>query len=212
MHPLTRESMAAALAAFDRVPIARDGRRPAAVAITLVDDDEGTGVLLTRRAESLRAYPGQWSMPGGIVDEGESVVDGVLREMHEELGVVLSSSCQLGLLDDYATRSGYVITPIVLWAGLTGPLTLNPAEVSAVRVVPLAVLDIEPRLVPIDEAEWPVIQLNLFGTEVYAPTAALLYQFREVVFHGRATRVAHYEQPVFAWGSEGGARMVDSTD
>ena len=44
-----------------------------------------------------------------------------------------------------------------------------------------------------------MIQLPLLGTLVHAPTAAMLHQFGEVVLHGRPTRVAHFEQPVFAW-------------
>jgi hypothetical protein len=34
---------------------------------------------------------------------------------------------------------------------------------------------------------------------VHAPTAAILYQLREVALEGRATRVHDFEQPVFAW-------------
>ena len=36
-------------------------------------------------------------------------------------------------------------------------------------------------------------------THIHAPTAAILYQLREVAFRGSGTRVAHSEQPVFAW-------------
>jgi hypothetical protein len=44
-----------------------------------------------------------------------------------------------------------------------------------------------------------VIQIPLLGTLVHAPTAAVIYQLREVVVHGRSTRVHDLEQPVFAW-------------
>ena len=103
------------------------------------------------------------------------------------------------MLDDYATRSGFVITPVVLWAGPVGELTPNPDEVGAVHRVPLALIDVEPRFLTIPESDAPVIQLPLFDRFVHAPTGAVLHQFREVVLHGRATRVAHLEQPVFAW-------------
>jgi hypothetical protein len=43
-----------------------------------------------------------------------------------------------------------------------------------------------------------VIRLHLGGQQIHAPTAALIYQFREVLA-GRDTRVAELEQPVFAW-------------
>src|SRR3954452_7637562 len=77
----------------------------------------GPAVLLTRRAARLRAHASQWALPGGRVDEGEEPVDAALRELREELGLDLGESDVLGLLDDYPTRSGYVITPVVLWGG-----------------------------------------------------------------------------------------------
>jgi hypothetical protein len=44
-----------------------------------------------------------------------------------------------------------------------------------------------------------VIQLPLLGSYLHAPTAAIIYQFCQVALHGAGTRVAHFEQPVFAW-------------
>jgi hypothetical protein len=41
--------------------------------------------------------------------------------------------------------------------------------------------------------------MKLSVDQIYAPTAAFLYQFREVVIKGRETRVLHYDQPRFAW-------------
>lgn len=199
MNLPSRDSISAALASFDRVSVPVEARRPAAVAVALVDDDEGTGVLLTRRAAGLRAHAGQWALPGGRLDPGETATDAALRELDEELGLRAPVDDVLGLLDDYPTRSGYVITPVVLWAGRLGDLIPNPDEVASVHVIPLAALDVEPRFVTIPESAAPVIQLPLFGRYVHAPTAAVLHQFREVALHRRATRVAHFEQPVFAW-------------
>ena len=90
---------------------------------------------------------------------------------------------------------------MVLWAGPIRELAPNPAEVAAVYRVPLADLDEPdvPRLVSIAESDRPVIQVPLLSTLIHAPTAAVLYQLREVVVHGRPTRVDHYEQPVWAW-------------
>jgi hypothetical protein len=88
---------------------------------------------------------------------------------------------------------------VVLWAGDVAELHPNPAEVSELHCVPLEAIDVEPRFLTIPESDAPVIQLPLFGRFVHAPTGAVLHQFREIVMHGRATRVAHLEQPVFAW-------------
>ena len=190
------------LAAFERQTIAQDGRRPAAVAVVLLDDEEGRACfLLTRRAATLRAHARQWALPGGRIDPGESAERAALRELREEVGLERDASSVLGLLDDYGTRSGFVITPVVVWGGPGATVTPNPAEVASVHRVPLGDLDRPgvPRLVSIPESDRPVIQVELLSTLVHAPTAAVLYQVREVVVHGRPTRVADFEQPVWAW-------------
>ncbi|MBW3648837.1 MAG: CoA pyrophosphatase [Actinobacteria bacterium] len=197
--PRSRESIASALASFERAAVPLEGRRPAAVAVAIVDDGDEHGLLLTRRSATMRVNPGQWALPGGRADAGETAVAAALREMEEELGLGCAEEDVLGLLDDYATRSGYVITPVVVWCGRIAPPVPNAAEVASVHVVRFSALDVEPRFVTIPESEAPVIQLPLVGDYVHAPTAALLHQFREVALHGRPTRVAHYEQPVFAW-------------
>jgi 8-oxo-dGTP pyrophosphatase MutT (NUDIX family) len=190
------------LSAFERQALPDDGRRRAAVAQVLLYDEEGRACfLITRRAATLRKHTGQWALPGGRLDAGETAERAALRELHEEVGLVLDESTVLGALDDYGTRSGFIITPVVVWGGLVGELIPNPAEVAKIFRVPLA--DLEgpdvPRLISIPESDRPVIQLPLLGTLIHAPTAAVVYQMREVVVHGRATRVNHFEQPVWAW-------------
>jgi 8-oxo-dGTP pyrophosphatase MutT (NUDIX family) len=190
------------LAGFARQPIAPDGRRPAAVAVVLLPDEEGRACfLLTRRTATLRAHARQWALPGGRIDAGESAEGAALRELREEVGLGLEPSSILGLLDDYGTRSGFIITPVVTWADEHVELTPNPAEVAHVYRVPLTELDKPdvPRLITIPESDRPVIQVPLLSSLIHAPTAAVLYQIREVVVHGRPTRVAHFEQPTWAW-------------
>ncbi|TCP50778.1 ADP-ribose pyrophosphatase YjhB (NUDIX family) [Tamaricihabitans halophyticus] len=189
----------AALERFQPRTEALAGRRAAAVAIVVADGNGTRGVWLTRRSAGLRAHAGQIALPGGRIDDGEDAVGGALRELDEELGVALSQDAVLGRLDDYPTRSGYVITPVVLWAGAGWQPRPNPAEVARVALVPLPELDVPPRFLRIAESDRPVIQLPLLDTLVHAPTAAVLYQFREVALRGRHTRVAELEQPVFAW-------------
>lgn len=193
------------LRSFERRAIPADGRRLAAVALVLIADDEGRACfLLTRRAAGLRAHARQWALPGGRIDAGETAEGAALRELHEELGLALDESAVLGVLDDYGTRSGYIITPVVVWAGgdAAVELTPNPEEVAAVFRVPVSDLDHPdvPRLISIPESDRPVIQVPILSTLVHAPTAAVIFQLREVVLHGRPTRVDHFEQPVWAWG------------
>jgi len=190
------------LAGFPRQSIAPDGRRPAAVAVVLLADEQGRACfLLTRRAAGLRAHAEQWALPGGRIDQGESAERAALRELQEEVGLVRETESVLGLLDDYGTRSGFIITPVVVWGRSEAELAPNPAEVSRIYRVPL--VDLEgpgvPSMTKIPESRRPVMWLPLLSTEIYAPTAAILYQMREVVVHGRHTRVAHFEQPVWAW-------------
>jgi 8-oxo-dGTP pyrophosphatase MutT (NUDIX family) len=196
------ERARANLAAFDRRAAPIEGRKAAAVAVVLLADPERRGCfLLTKRTPTLRAHTGQWALPGGRMDAGESPERAALRELDEELGLKLGADTLLGFLDDYPTRSGYVITPVVFWAEDPGALSPNPAEVARVHLVPLEDLDAPdvPRFISIPESDRPVIQVPLLGSLIHAPTAAVIYQMREVVSHGRSTRVDHLEQPVWAW-------------
>jgi 8-oxo-dGTP pyrophosphatase MutT (NUDIX family) len=198
---VNRESLTAALQAFERREHALDDRRHAAVAVVVVDSADGPGIVLTKRSSRLRAHAGQWALPGGRIDAGESPEDAALRELHEELGLLVTADdAVLGRLDDYPTRSGYVITPVVVWSGLSADaMKPNAAEVASAHVVTPEVLAVEPRFVTIPESASPVIQLPMLKTLIHAPTAAVVYQFRELALHGRTTRVDHLEQPVFAW-------------
>jgi 8-oxo-dGTP pyrophosphatase MutT (NUDIX family) len=199
---LLRERARGHLAGFERRRVEADGLRPAAVAVVLLPDEAGRACfLITRRAPGLRAHARQWALPGGRVDRGESAEDAALRELHEEVGLTLPADAVLGLLDDYGTRSGFLITPVVVWGGAAPTLVPNPAEVASVHRVAFDELERPdvPRLVSIPESDRPVIQLPILDTLVHAPTAAVIYQSREVAIHGRATRVYHFEQPVWAW-------------
>lgn len=170
----------------------------------MADVAGGAAFVLCRRAARMNTHAAQWALPGGRVDTGETSAEAALRETHEEVGVELDESAVLGVLDDYATRSGYVITPVVVWAGSTAVLTPNPDEVLAAYRIGVHELHRpdSPRFVTIPESDRPVVQVPLGGDLIHAPTGALLVQFRWVGLDGRTgdeSRVADFEQPVFAW-------------
>jgi 8-oxo-dGTP pyrophosphatase MutT (NUDIX family) len=197
-----RRRISANLETFERRAYPRSCLKAAAVALTILcDEEQRPCFVLTRRAARMRSHSRQWALPGGRIDHGETAAQAALRELEEEVGLVLSPDRVLGLLDDYPTRSGYVITPVVVWARRDSELVPNASEVAEVYRVPLAELEHPevPQLRHIPESPRPVISIPLMGTNVHAPTAALLYQLREVAVWGRKTRVAHFEQPVFAW-------------
>lgn len=167
----------------------------------MIDVSGGAAFLLCRRASRLSSHAAQWALPGGRLDPGETIVDAALRELDEEVGVRLSESTVLGVLDDYPTRSGYIITPVVIWGG--GRLDLRPApeEVVAVYRVGLHQLqrDDSPRFISIPESPRPVVQIPLGNDLIHAPTGAVLLQLRWLALEGRGDPVDTLEQPVFAW-------------
>jgi 8-oxo-dGTP pyrophosphatase MutT (NUDIX family) len=197
-----RARVAHNLAALARQVCDAPDHRPAAVALTLVPNREGEACfLLTRRSRQLARHSGQFALPGGRLDGRETPVIAALRELSEELGVTLVEADVLGLLDDFKTRSGFVITPVVVWGEGVAELSPNPQEVAVAYRVPLRDLyhpDV-PRLSPGGAPESPILSMPLVGTEVFSPTAAIIYQMREVALEGRSTRVHHFDQPLFAW-------------
>ncbi|MEY9357675.1 8-oxo-dGTP pyrophosphatase MutT (NUDIX family) [Bradyrhizobium yuanmingense] len=200
----TRRNIAEVCAAFARLPDTAEpsALKRAAVVLALTESDDGgdTAFLLTRRASHLRAHRGQWALPGGRCDAGETPVEAALRELDEELALALSADAVLGLLDDYPTRSGYLITPVVVWAADSAAIRPNPDEVASVHRIALATIERDDAFdfTEIPESNRRVIRFHHQMSLIHAPTAALIYQFREVLA-GRHTRVTDLEQPVFAW-------------
>lgn len=197
-----RQGLQERLDAFDR-RVANEGvgRRAAVVLLVIADSQGRAAVVVTRRAAKLRQHGGQFALPGGKLDPGESVEIAALRELEEEVGVRIGDDAILGLMDDYVTRSGFVITPVVAWGDAEAELRPDPGEVAEVYVVTLEDLGRggAVRTCKMPGSEDPLLALAILGTFVFAPTAAVLHQFAELAVHGRSTSVLHFDQPRFAW-------------
>ena len=211
-----REQLRARLAEFQPIQAAPGAGRAAAVAVTITDAAFGPDIsgmpqfdvwqssaalILTRRSLQLRSHAGQWALPGGRVEAGERPEDTALREMREEIGLALGESEVLGRLDDFVTRSGFVMSPVVVWAGPRSSFAHDPAEVESVHRIPARefLREDAPLLEPGEDPARPVLRMPVGDSWIAAPTAAILLQFREVCLLGQHTRVAHFDQPAFAW-------------
>ena len=188
------EEIADALHRFRRRRARRWGFRRAGLAVTVITGATGPAVVLTRCSGPASIgpssiVPGQFALPGGRADRWEPASGAARRQLAGELGMWLPPESTLGLLDDYVTHSGLVITPVVLWAGTHWEQHRVPA--GEILTVPFADLDVEPVFVASAGSDRSVIRLPVQGGWLHAPTAAVLHQFREVVLYGRRTRVAH---------------------
>ncbi len=122
----------------ERVTLSPDGYHHAAVLVPLVFMHGTVQLLLTKRTDLVETHKGQVSFPGGMVDAADAdIIQTALRETEEEIGLPCSSVEPVGLLDDLATPTGFVITPVVGLIHALPPLSPNPDEVAEVFCVPL---------------------------------------------------------------------------
>ncbi len=212
--PDLRRLLLANLSRHQRIILPVDTLQRAAVALCVVDFQgegglDGLGpvpsgdaaLILTRRSAKMKNHPGQWALPGGRIEAGEEPEQAALRELAEEVGVELAGDRIMGLLDDFITRSGFIITPVLVWGGPGIELKKNDLEVSSMHRIPCAefLRRDAPLLETSSRSDHPVLFMPVGDSWIAAPTAALLLQFREVALLGRELRVGHYEQPFFAW-------------
>lgn len=168
----------------------------AAVGIVLVTVERDFAVPIFQRTSSMTRHAGQMALPGGRRDEGETPEQCAIREIEEELGFTVDESDVLGRLDDFDTMSGFTITPVVLWSGVDFK-TLQPSEAEVARLVLISIGELKEAARAAAAGDSTAFSMRFRAVEVFAPTAAILYQFCEVALEGRPTRVASFYQPPF---------------
>jgi 8-oxo-dGTP pyrophosphatase MutT (NUDIX family) len=188
-----RDTIAANLRDFSRVP-STELLKPAAVAVVVMGGDGTPCVPIFQRTSNMSRHAGQMALPGGRLHESETAQECAIRELHEELGLTVGPEDVIGLLDDFDTRSGFSITPVVIWSGAqTAVLRPSKFEVAQLYVIAIPELRVAvSRARPGEE-----FSLRLERVELFAPTAAILYQFSEVALDGREVRVTDFYQPPF---------------
>ena len=205
-NPELRAVLQRRLADMDRRSEPTEGLKEAAVTLVILPGDEDrdhgeASIILTRRAMHLSRHSGQFALPGGRIDAGETPVEAALRELHEEVGLLLGQDRVLGLLDDYVTCSGYHMTSVVVWGDPTATIRPNPDEVAAVHRVPLTEIAAPDtrQMIDMDPGRPPAFSLAIAGTLVFAPTAAIMHQLGRLAVDGEVERVQSVEEPRFAW-------------
>jgi 8-oxo-dGTP pyrophosphatase MutT (NUDIX family) len=156
--------------------------REAAVLVLLYSRDGAWHVVLTQRHADLATHAGQVSLPGGLVEAGESVRSAAQRELQEELGVPARLLTPLGELSPvYLFATHFHITPCVAWANATPLFTPNPSEVAALLEVPLTDL-FDSRLISRHRRRVRGVSVEaphyfIAGLEVWGATAMILSEF-----------------------------------
>lgn len=127
-----------------RRTIPLNGYKPAASLVPLVFEKK-IHILITKRAAHLKNHPGQFSFPGGHIEQNEHPVKAALREAEEEIGIYQSSIKIIGLLDDVVSVTNFHLMPFVGEIPYLSEYNFDRNEVESVHLVPLKVLLTEPK-------------------------------------------------------------------
>ena len=166
--------------------------KPAAVLILLVNrgDAEGPCVLFTQRTAHLTDHAGQISFPGGRVeDDDRDPLHTALRETEEETGVDASRVDVLGILPEYSTGTGYLITPVVAWIDAPVDYRPDPTEVAECFEVPFSFL-IDTRNHRLESAMYKGRMRSYYAVPyhhryIWGATAGMLVTLTRVIAHAR---------------------------
>lgn len=188
-----RAAIAANLGSFDRRASPRT-QTPAAVAIVLLQGGRDAALPMFQRPLTMNRHAGQMALPGGKLHAGDTAEETAIRELHEELGLEVDEASVLGRLDDFDTVSGFTMTPVVIWSEADAS-ALRPSSAEVKRLFVVTTAELRETVAAATPGPTPKFSLRFREVEVFAPTAAVLYQFSEVALDGRPCRVADFYQP-----------------
>jgi 8-oxo-dGTP pyrophosphatase MutT (NUDIX family) len=188
-----RGTIEANLRGFKRISSA-ESLKPAAVAVVVMDGGGKPSIPIFQRTSDMSRHAGQMALPGGRLHDGETADECAMRELHEELGLHVGAQAVVGLLDDFDTRSGFTITPVVVWTDVE-PAALQPSKFEVARLFMIGIAELRAAVSAARPGQ--AFSLKFERVEVFAPTAAILFQFSEVALDGRLARVNEFYQPPF---------------
>lgn len=143
-------------------------------------------ILLTVRADTLGRHGGQVSLPGGVIDPGETFEQAALREAHEEVGLAQDQVRVLGALTPLEIPvSGFRLHPIVGASETRPQLTPSHGEVARILEIDVDELfapdSVVHRPVERDGVALTVPGFHVHGVEIWGATAMVLSEFLSVL-------------------------------
>lgn len=163
------------------------GFRKASVLIPLVLREDEIQVTFLQRTEDGSTHSGQIAFPGGAREDGdEDAVATALREAHEEVNIHPDTVTPLGLMDDNASISRYIVTPVVGAVREPPEYVPDPREVQEIFEVPLAFL-LDPRnerRAPDADflgKRWKLYEYHYDGRIIWGLTGRIIHEFMTVL-------------------------------
>jgi 8-oxo-dGTP pyrophosphatase MutT (NUDIX family) len=158
------------------------GIRDAAALLLLFPVDDRPHIVLTVRAGTLGRHGGQVSLPGGVIDRGETIEQAALREAHEEVALPLDAVRVLGMLTPLDIPvSGFRLHPVVAAIDARPLFVASDGEVARILEAPIDELLNPASLVTIERIrEGHVLVAPAFrvgGEDVWGATGMALSEF-----------------------------------
>jgi len=164
----------------DRIHIVRPDLTRAAVLVPIIQKKGEPHLIVTKRTMTVATHKGQISFPGGVREpEDRDEIANALRESKEEIGLDQEHVQVLGLLDDFATTTGFSVTPVVGLVSAAATYQADKIEVAEVIETPFSVF-LDP-----DAHEFVTMNREEFSFRFHQ------YKFEEHIIWGATAGIIH---------------------